>query len=50
MALDHEPIEPFRVLYLGKNNLLIENEVQQRGTIDHKPLYLREVAKRALEL
>jgi len=42
--------EQFRVLYLNKKNVLIEDEVQQRGTVDHTPVYPREVAKRALEL
>jgi len=50
MALGHEPIEQFRVLFLDKKNILIQDEVQQRGTVDHTPLYPREIAKRALEL
>ncbi len=50
MALGHEPIEQFRVLFLDKKNMLIKDEVQQRGTVDHTPLYPREIAKRALEL
>ena len=50
MALGHEPIEQFRVLFLDKKNILIKDEVQQRGTVDHTPLYPREIAKRALEL
>ena len=40
----------FRVLYLNRKNVLIKDEVQWRGTIDHTPLYPREVVKRALEL
>lgn len=50
LALGHEPIEQFRVLFLDKKNILIQDEVQQRGTVDHTPLYPREIAKRALEL
>ncbi len=50
VALGHEPIEQFRVLFLDKKNILIKDEMQQRGTVDHTPLYPREIAKRALEL
>ncbi|NRG18095.1 DNA repair protein RadC [Rhizobiales bacterium] len=42
--------EEFRVLFLDKKNALIADEVQQRGTVDHTPVYPREVVKRALEL
>lgn len=42
--------EHFRVLFLDKRNQLIADEVQQTGTIDHTPVYPREVVKRALEL
>ena len=42
--------EHFRVLYLDKKNALIADEEQARGTIDHVPVYPREVVKRALEL
>jgi DNA repair protein RadC len=42
--------EQFRVLFLDKRNRLIADEVQQVGTIDHTPVYPREVVKRALEL
>ncbi|HEX5080178.1 MAG TPA: DNA repair protein RadC [Geminicoccaceae bacterium] len=50
LALAHEPIEQFRVLFLDRKNVLIKDEVQQRGTVDHTPLYPREIVKRALEL
>ncbi len=50
VALTHEPIEQFRVLFLDRKNLLIRDEVQQRGTVDHTPLYPREITRRALEL
>jgi DNA repair protein RadC len=43
-------IEEFRVLFLDRKNALIKDEMQQRGTIDHTPVYPREVIKRALEL
>lgn len=42
--------EQFRILFLGKRNQLIADEVQQTGTVDHTPVYPREVVKRALEL
>jgi DNA repair protein RadC len=42
--------EQFRVLFLDKRNQLIIDEVQQTGTVDHTPVYPREVVKRALEL
>jgi DNA repair protein RadC len=45
-----EEREQFRVLYLDKKNALIADEVQQRGTVDHTPVYPREVVRRALEL
>ncbi|MCJ8144827.1 DNA repair protein RadC [Ancylobacter sp. A5.8] len=45
--VDHEQ---FRVLFLDKRNQLILDEVQQRGTVDHTPVYPREVVKRALEV
>jgi DNA repair protein RadC len=42
--------EQFRLLFLDKKNQLIADEVQQEGTVDHTPVYTREVMKRALEL
>src|SRR4029079_3241809 len=42
--------ESFRILFLDKRNQLIADELQQTGTIDHTPVYPREVVKRALEL
>src|SRR6185312_4314481 len=41
--------EEFRVLFLDRKNVLIADEVQSRGTIDHTPVYPREIVKRALE-
>jgi DNA repair protein RadC len=49
-AMAFEPIEQFRILFLDKKNKLIADEVQQKGTVDHTPVYPREVIKRALEL
>lgn len=45
-----EPTEQFRILFLDRKNKLIKDEVQGRGTVDHTPVYPREVVKRALEL
>lgn len=45
-----ETVEQFRILFLDKKNKLIKDEVQQVGTVDHTPVYPREVIKRALEL
>jgi DNA repair protein RadC len=50
VALAHEPIEQFRVLFLDRKNELIRDEMQQRGTVDHTPLDPREIARHALEL
>ncbi|HUR42742.1 MAG TPA: DNA repair protein RadC [Aestuariivirga sp.] len=49
-AMAFADIEQFRVLFLDKKNQLIADEVQQQGTVDHTPVYPREVVKRALEL
>ncbi|MEP3234018.1 MAG: DNA repair protein RadC [Hyphomicrobiales bacterium] len=49
-AMAYEKKEQFRLLFLDKKNRLIADEVQQVGTIDHTPVYPREVVKRALEL
>lgn len=46
----YESIEHFRILFLDKKNRLIADEVQQSGTVDHTPVYPREVIKRTLEL
>ncbi|MET3924957.1 DNA repair protein RadC [Devosia sp. 2618] len=46
----YESIEQFRILFLDKKNRLIADEVQQTGTVDHTPVYPREVIKRTLEL
>ncbi len=40
----------FRILFLDKRNQIIADEIQQEGTVDHTPVYVREVVKRALEL
>ncbi|PWL17713.1 hypothetical protein DKP76_08025 [Falsochrobactrum shanghaiense] len=49
-AMAYEPREQFRILFLDKKNRLIADEIQQQGTVDHTPVYPREVVKRALEL
>ena len=49
-AMAHESREQFRILFLDKKNALIADEVQQRGTVDHTPVYPREVVRRALDL
>lgn len=49
-AMAYDKIEQFRILFLDRKNILIADEVQQRGTVDHTPVYPREVVKRALEL
>jgi DNA repair protein RadC len=48
--LTHQPTEQFRVLFLDLKNTLIADEEQAKGTVDHVPVYPREVVKRALEL
>jgi DNA repair protein RadC len=49
-SMAYHGVEQFRVLYLNRKNVLIADELQARGTIDHTPVYPREVIKRALEL
>lgn len=49
-AQSYEHREQFRILFLDKRNRLIADEVQGHGTVDHTPVYVREVVKRALEL
>ncbi len=49
-CMAHRPIEQFRLLFLDRRNVLIADEVQNQGTIDHTPVYTREVVKRALTL
>lgn len=50
MAMAFAEREQFRILFLDKKNMLIADEVQQTGTVDHTPVYPREVMRRALEL
>lgn len=49
-ALAHAPREQFRALYLDKRNILLREEMRTDGTVDHAPVYPREVVRRALEL
>ena len=50
VAMKYEKAEQFRLLFLDRKNALIADEVQQRGTVDHAPVYPREVVRRALDL
>lgn len=50
IAMGNNKVEEFRILFLNHKNKLIKDEVQQRGTVNHTPVYPREVIKRALEL
>ena len=49
-AQGYDAVEQFRILFFDKRNQLIADEVQGKGTVDHTPVYVREVVKRALEL
>jgi len=49
-TMAHRALEQFRILFLDRKNILIADEEQQKGTVDHVPVYPREVVKRALEL
>jgi DNA repair protein RadC len=49
-AMARSQTEEFRVLFLDRKNVLIADEVQSTGTVDHTPVYPREIVKRALEL
>jgi DNA repair protein RadC len=49
-VMAYRDTERFRVLFLDRKNVLIADEEQAKGTVDHVPVYPREVAKRALEL
>lgn len=49
-TMAHRDTEQFRILFLDRKNVLIEDEEQARGTVDHVPVYPREVVKRALEV
>jgi len=50
VVMAHRGTEHFRVLFLNRKNILVADEEQARGTVDHVPVYPREVIKRALEL
>jgi DNA repair protein RadC len=49
-TMAHRETEQFRVLFLDRKNVLVADEEQARGTVDHVPVYPREIVKRALEL
>lgn len=50
LTMAYNRVEEFRILFLDKRNHVVRDEILQRGTIDHTPVYPREVVKRALEL
>ena len=50
VTMSHRDTEVFRVLFLDRKNVLIADEIQGKGTVDHVPVYPREVIKRALDL
>ena len=50
ITMAHRDVEQFHLLFLDRKNVLIADEAQQKGTVDHTPVYPREVIKRALEL
>lgn len=50
VALVHETTEQFRLLFLDRKNQLLKDEIQNQGTVDHIPIYPREVVRRSLEL
>lgn len=49
-TMSHSRTEQFRILFLDRKNKIIKDELQQKGTVDHTPVYPREVVKRALDL
>lgn len=49
-AMSHRETEQFRILFLDRKNVLVADEAQAEGTVDHVPVYPREVMRRALEL
>lgn len=49
-AMQHEPVEQFRILFMDNRNRLLADEVQAQGTINHAPAYPREVVRRCLDL
>src|SRR4029079_1981427 len=49
-SMGFESKQQSRILFLDKRNQIIADEVQQKGTVDHTPVYVREVVKRALDL
>lgn len=50
VSLAHQPREQFRALYLNRRNILLRDELTADGTVDHAPVYPREIVRRALEL
>jgi DNA repair protein RadC len=50
VTMRHEQTEMTRLLFLDRKNALIKDEIQHRGTVDHTPLYPREVVRRVIDL
>lgn len=50
MGMGRKKVEVFRILFLDRKNRIIADEIQQQGTVDHTPVYVREVIKRSLNL
>ncbi len=50
VTMSHRETEQFRILFLDRKNVLVADEIQAKGTVDHVPVYPREVIKRALDL
>ena len=50
VSMQHIKTEQFRILFLDRKNVMIADELQQSGTVDHTPVYPREVVRRALDL
>ena len=50
VSMAHRETEQFRIFFLDRKNVLILDEMQAKGTVDHVPVYPREVIKRALDL
>lgn len=49
-AMAHEQREQFRIIFLDRRNQVIADEIQAEGTVDHTPVYVREVVRRSLEV
>ncbi len=50
LQMDHLKVEQLRLLFLDRKNKLLTDEIQQQGTVDQAPIYVREIVKRCLEV